>query len=411
MTNRKFFGLLFLSLILISFFSASVSALGVAPARRVLQFEPGKLVSYDINILNSEAEDQILAVYTTGAMADYVSLDRSIIRMDKEDSGASVKVNIKMPEDFDPGTAKTNILITKLPEDAGIKDDLESEVFSGNLDSNIGASIVIAHQLWVEVPYPGKYVKAKLRVQKFDGKPEFVVSLYSVGDEFINNIDARIEILGATFEELAELRTNSISLSSGNEGRISAVWDDADVNAGVYRVRAIVEFDGQTLVLEDNFYFGEIDVEIKGLTVNNFRLGTVAKFNALIESGWNSNLEGVYGEFDVLQKGQVVSNFLTAPIDLGAYREENLVGYWDTEGFDVGEYDILVKVHYGGKVSEKLFDAVVSLDDIKISNGASGKVVGNSDGEGSRINLLIILMLGLLIVNGGLFFYIWRYKK
>lgn len=399
-------------LILIIVLSNSVMGLGVTPARRVIDYVPGQTINYEFTILNTEETDQILAVYTTGALQNSIVLEKNIIRVDKSQGKASVKLTVTLPEGLEPGTQKTNIMVAGLPSDAGINNDLESEVFSGNLNGNIGASIVVAHQLWVEVPYPGKYLKAQIRKQEFDSKPEFVIAAFNLGTERLDDIDARVEILGATFEEIAELKTNSISLESGTEGKLTAVWDEENINPGVYRVRAIVNYDSKTIVLEDNFYVGKSQVEIKSLTANNFRLGTIAKLNLLIESDWNNPINEVYGEFNVLQNGEKIGNFLTAPISLQPYQEETLIGYWDTEGYEIGDYDIQVKVKYEGKTEERIFDAALAIDSIEFGNNGIGRVTGNdSDKSSNSTALLIILMLVLVGLNIALFLYIKRSKK
>ena len=71
--------------------------------------------------------------------------------------------------------------------------------------------------------------------------------------------------------------------------------------------------------------------------------------------------------------------------------------YWNTEGVDVGEYDISVKAQYDDKISEKTFTSVVSIDQIQFKEFSAGKVIGG--GEGSNTTILVLAVLILIILN------------
>ena len=67
-----------------------------------------------------------------------------------------------------------------------------------------------------------------------------------------------------------------------------------DVNPGKYLAIATIRYDDQVLTIEKEFNVGQMLLEIKELKVNNFALGEIAKFEALVENRWSEQLEDIY---------------------------------------------------------------------------------------------------------------------
>ena len=145
MEKRGFlFWILFL-VIVVSFFSNTVSALGVRPAKIELNFQPGFERTFDFTVL-SNSPDTKYELYVKGDLADYVTLDKSEVI-----GSQTFRATLKLPSVIDvPG--KHRILV-------GVRQEYDEEL----VGTGIGTAVAIQAAIDVYVPYPGKYVDVSLK--------------------------------------------------------------------------------------------------------------------------------------------------------------------------------------------------------------------------------------------------------
>jgi hypothetical protein len=269
----------------------------------------------------------------------------------------------------------------------------------------------VVSELWVRVPFPGKYAEAKLYIDanNIGENVNFALSVMNFGKEDIRKAKAVIKILGATYEEIAVIETNEASIASGEQAKLTAGWL-ADVNPGRYHVVAEVTYDEKKVIVEQDFEVGNLLISIKKISVKEFSLGQIAAFDILLESQWNEQISNVYGEMTVLDDaGTQYATVKTAAIDVPAMGEGTLKAYWDTEGISVGRYTLRLLIHYAEKITEKLIDTEVNIDSIRTELGPTAQVVA---GKGiGRDTILTILVLILILINVAWFVYFTRSKK
>ena len=121
--------------------------MGIAPARTTIDFEPGKEVQKEIRIDVDEYPCRIL-LSTEGDLAEYIIPEKSYIIADQKE--VTVKYTIKFPNSLPPGKRLGKILAVQMP----------------NVDSDkkeiIIATTAVIHQVWVNVPFPGKYIESNI---------------------------------------------------------------------------------------------------------------------------------------------------------------------------------------------------------------------------------------------------------
>ncbi len=376
----------------------SVYGLGVAPARKLFNsgnsFETG-----EIRILNNQHKDMQISVYTTGEYKDYIKLDQSTIYVDSSESSKTIAYELTVPDDLPPGRNIFEIVILELPSIIGGANSIttDSKEF-------ISATTAVIAKLLVDIPYPGKYLISNLHVSSANKGDAitFTASLFSKGNQDINHIEGTVIIKGPTNEEITRVKTNTISLSPGDNGKIVANWN-ADLNPGTYFVDMIVNFDGKQIALSEPFIIGDKNLKVKNLIIDKFKLGQIAKVDILAESVWNDEIKDVYAELNILDSdGSIIDTVKTSSQNIPGLGTMILSGYWDTKGMIIGSYDINVKLFYEGKISERLFNAVINADNIQVSDIAriGGQVIGGGIKEKSNtITLLIIAVLVLVIIN------------
>ncbi len=375
-------------IILVVIIMNSVSALGVSPARKLFNYNPG-VSSGSIEISNNQNQDLELIVYATGDNKDLISFNKRIINFGKNDDLEKVGYEINLPEGMDPG--RHDIVV-----------NIESVI--PGLESDITAKNIVLAHVYIDVPYPGKYLDTKFNIDsKNTGEiTVFTISLFSRGSQQIDGISGVVIIKGPTNEEIARVDTNSVILGPEKSGKIVATWD-ANVNPGLYYVEAIINYAGKQIIERNTFLIGEKTLNIKDILVDNFKLGSIAKIDVITESTWNKEIKDIRAELDIIDNnGLTVSSVKTLTQDVAPLGRAILSGYWDTKGLTIGNYDINVKLFYGDKISEKLFQTIINVNSINIADSSliAGQVIGvETNKKSSTLTLLIIAVLVLAAIN------------
>jgi len=401
MNNRLIFVtvvILIVSLMLI----INVNAIGISPGSTTIDFEPNKEYNISFSVLNNEKKDMKVLFNVDGELAQYVALRNILVDFKATEVSKQFSYIVKLPSNLDkPGTHIAKIIVLELPSKVEVE------------GAYIGARVGVISRLEVKVPYPGKYAEAEVRVSEVrPGQPAvFVIKVYNYGTEDIDKAEATIDILGPTNERVATIVSDAKSIKSKDIRELKAEW--VAKNPGLYHAKMTLRYDGKIAKSEQNFYIGEIFIELLDISVKNFRLGGVAKFELTVENKWNDMLKNVFAEIEMRnQKGDVVGKFKSTSADIGALAKEVIIAYWDTENIESGQYDATIALNYGdGKKTESQFKADVSIDSIKFSLiGATAQVVGGGASIFSS-PLVALLVVILIIINVGWFIYFRRRLK
>lgn len=388
---------------------SSVLGLGIAPSRKMLDYEAGSQ-TYTARILNDEHKALKMLVFAKGEYAGMVTIDNNMLNIKADEAEKSFTYTIKMPEKMRPGANKIEIVAMQLPDEFNQQVVVvDGEVIPvGEQKATLISALSLIHQVIINVPYPGLFAEGKLYVSA-GGVGEdttFAISVFNRGNQEIN-ATGYVVVKGPTNEEIARVKTNDAQVKAGEVGKLVAGWK-ADANPGKYLAEAVVTYNGNTIELSQAFEIGELFIEIDGIKVKSFTLGSIAKFDISLLSKWNQPIQNVYGTLQVMDsKNSLLSEIKTDSISLPPRGEGMISGYWDTEGASIGEYDVNVMLNYEGKTSQKMFETVVSADSIEFKGTAlAGQVVSTK--EAGKYNLLIILVVILIFVNIALFIYFRR---
>jgi len=387
-----------------------VSALGVAPSTQIIEYS-NEPIEMEARILNNEHRNFRVALYPQGELANYIAIVTPYINIKETDTEVSFKFLLTPPEGLAPGKRVGGIVIMELPDefvsnDNTIVTDDSSVIFESKKKDNtmITATQAVIAQVNVNVPYPDTFAEGYLYVSPAGsaGTYEFTASVFNRG---VNPFNAKgyVTILDPANNEVGRVDLGSISITEGEQAKISGLWQ-ADVNAGNYKAMAVITYDDKILKIEEDFEVGNLFVEVTNINVKNFRIGTIAKFEIDLLNRWNEPVNNLEGELQILQKGgTIVANFETTTINIPALGQETIYGYWDTENVGIGEYDVNVVLEYEGKTTSKIFETVVGIDDITFNTEfLSGNVI-DSQQKGTPYTILIILVAVLIGFNVFLF--------
>ncbi|MCM2325706.1 MAG: hypothetical protein NDI94_04530, partial [Candidatus Woesearchaeota archaeon] len=366
--------------------------LGIAPAKTTFDFEKNTVHEGVFRVITDDFPKKLF-ISTEGDLADIIILDKTVIITDSQETYIKFKVNV--PENLPPGQRKGSIVIIEAPKES-----------SG--ENIIMATLAIAHQVIIDVPYPGKYVVGKMFISntKVNEPVEFKIALANYGSEKVNLAKANIIIKGPMNEEIASINADEKSIQPGGEETLTAIWQTE--NAGSYTAEATVNYDGNTFDISQNFNVGTLELEIEKIQVNDFKIGQIAKLDIYLRNKWNKDLN-VNGRVEIFKDEKLVSSFNSLPVDIKEKSTAVMEAYWNTEDIEVGQYDISVKANYDGKTSERTISSVVSLDEIQFKDYVSGKAV--NDKESKRTTLLVVSVFVLILLNISLFIYINKRLK
>lgn len=396
-------------LVLLLILIANVAAIGITPGMVTIDFEPGLRRGGEFTIINNEHKKFNALVFVEGDLKDNIILSKNLVEFDETINSLPFTYTINLPSSIEkPGEHFARIVVMEISPP-----ETREEVYG----STLIAVAAVVHQVKVKVPYPGKYAEMELYVEEsmVNEITSFITPVSNLGEEDIKKAKTKIEILGPTNEKITMVETNEGIIKSKERKELTAQWR-ANVNAGFYHAVATLEYDGKFARAEKTFSVGNLLVEVNDITVKDFTLGTVAKFNIDIESKWNGDIKGIYAQMQIYNAaGDLIADFKSASIDLKPLEKAVLNAYWDTEGISIGDYDAKIILHYSDKTTERQLKVSVGMHDIKTEIiGMAGMVTEEEKVEAkAKITnrMIFLLIIALIIINIAWFVYFKRRKK
>ena len=375
--HLKFF--VFVLLVSMLFFTKEVSALGLTPGRTTIDFEPGMQQEYEVTILNNEHKNFNVVFYLEGDLKQFVTLRTSEIHFSEHEASQKIAYTLHLPQSIqDPGTHEVRLIASE------VLPDLENtSVYTVQVKTEI------IHQIHIQVPYPGKYLQSEFFVIEKDDGTHFLVTLLNLGKEDISHAQTTFEIYNPTGEKINE--TQSIPLSIKRRERRESLTSFTVSQPGSYRIKAILQYDSEQKTFEQNVSLGNFQLKLLDLFVNDFKLGSIAQFNVLVENIGNDLVKDAYSALHLhTPEGVSVADVKSATLTLSSGEKQKMFLYWDTKNVQVGVYEGKIALFYGGNYTEKQIKTSVSQNKIDVEvAGVTGNVVGNT-GVKKNANFLLL---------------------
>lgn len=385
----------FIFMIIFLFIAQSVFALGVAPARKSFNFEPGigKSGSFAITNPGGEAVDIVVAVQ--GELKDNVVIAESSFTI-PANGEKDVNYNFNLPDELTPGVHSAEIVILQLP-----KTDELGETY-------IGAALAIITQLDVYVSYPGKYAEGSLTViPTKDYKVDFKLIVENKGSFDLTSVRANLNVFTSLNEQVASLQTDDVSIASRTSKELSVVWDSKKAQLGPYRVVAAGFYDGKTFTVEKEFNLGEEKLSLEDIRIDNFKLGEIARIDMNIKNDWSEPVNGAFAELFIYNEpGELLAQEKSATEDIGSLETSVMSVYWDSKGARIGMYPstLILKHSNGAEAPRKLEMVVISDSEAKFVG--YGFVIDKSSTGSTTVYILISVIIVLILVNISWFIFL-----
>ncbi|MBN1274972.1 hypothetical protein JXA12_01645 [Candidatus Woesearchaeota archaeon] len=377
--------------------TSMASGLGVVPSSHELTFEPGKTTTYKLKVVNNDGDARQVLLYTDGELSSIISLSDSLISFAEDEEERIVTVTVLQPERL------------------AVQGRLQGRIIARDLSltsGQLGASLSVVSRLDLIVPYTGTYAELKLFVGDLQAGKQgnFVAELANLGLEDIASAQVYVNVLDArTDDVVASLVSDDVRVPKGTKKLFTIPWSP-EVPNGVYKAVATAVYDGDSVEDQKVFSIGSRSVRVSSISVDDFSLGGIAKFDILLRNEWSGVIEDVHAEVQVRRGESLFASSTTQTITLQPLQSQAVNAYWDTKNVVTGGYDLVVTLFHGDAVEERVFPITVTQRGI--DTGFTAQVVsGREGGESSAIYLLVALVVVVLVVNAVLFRKLFRRKK
>ena len=326
-----------------------------------------EMIEIDYNVIR--ANDRDLSILVQGDLSEYVQLSDDLLTKGED----SFSIKLKLPETLNsPGKNTIWIKVTETSD----------EELVGTF---IGVSVAIKSAINIYVPYPGQYLEVELTSKDVNiGDPlDFGLNVISRGTEEVD-ITPRIEIYDSQNSKVETLLFNNRIIAGQETLSLRKTLDTHDYNAGNYKAVAIIEYGGLAKS-ESEFKIGALSIEILNYT-NIVPIGGLERFDLLIESGWNNQIDGAYAEVVFLNGSEILDSFKTSTTTLIPWEKKVITGYFDTSNFTQGIYDVNMSLFYFGKDQGKSSNMLGKVEFVQFKNVLIWYFIGG-------VGLLIIISL------------------
>jgi len=381
------------------FVMSGVLGLGISPARTTMDFEPGLEREIVFEVVNPSGEDVSFRLSAEGELARYISFPSPTISLLSSEGTKSFSYTISLPDELSPGLHEGELVVSEVPKE-------------GDVDgSSVQATLAVATQIHVYVPFPGKYATAKVYTYDVDeeGFVRFVIPVISAGEFDLTSVRANVDIYNKLNEKVDSFKMDAISVPSGEKKGLEYDWK-ADFPIGEYLAKVVLIYDEGTLNLEHIFSVGIRELELQEINVNAFSLGEIVKLEMLVENRWSESIDGAHVRTRIKDDdGDVVSSFESSVQDIDALSKKVFVSYWDTAGVNVGDYETDVSIHYGNETVKKSLKFEVSEDNLVIV-GLGYVISAEEVGGDSKLVFVLIVVIVVLVLGNLLWFLLLRKK-
>jgi len=262
------------------------------------------------------------------------------------------------------------------------------------------------------VPYPGIYAEAGLEVIAAEDSKQvdFAIPILNRGKVDIERASANVEVYDSSGKRLTTLWSSEIAIPVSERRAITLKWIGDSIVSGNYRAVVSVLYDSNLISIERTFRIGDPVLEIEKVSVNDFKLGGIAKFEMLVNSKWGDTIERVSSKIDVFaDEGNVIGEFSSPAYDLTPLGKETITSFWDSAGVGVGVYDALLTLRYGEKSLQKNIKLDIRENSLDVI-GASYVISSREEEKKSPVMTVLVVLIVLLTIANAVWFLFLRKK-
>ncbi len=393
--KKRYLVLTLISIVIAILITSEVYALGIAPSKRIISYEHYLSHGYeeyvlDSKIIHDDGKDVAVSITASGELAEYVSITNPKIYLSGDEPETGFTYTLTLPQGLAPGAHLISIQASEY--------DIGSDI---NSQSSVGGLMTVTQQLIIEVPYTGKYLEGYLSAYSVSEDNDRIISALNIigkGTEDVNDVRVVLRVADSYNSTIQTKELGAYSIVKDQSIKIEE--QTIMENAGAYTLEYTIYYDNKILSYEKGLIVGEYDITVISADVENFKLGTVAKFNINIDSAWNAPISDITGVVTIRDmKGRIIDTINTENVTIDA-KNGAITAYWDTTNVRTGQYIVSIMLRAGNQLITQEYVTEVSDDQIKVKNPS---ITDEKSGDIYKIIMVISLVIVVLILVSVIF--------
>lgn len=385
--NGRQLSILVIGMLLFLLCNPEVSALGVSPAGKTLEYLPGSAHDLTFSLFVSEGERAELVLSVEGPLKDNVRISDERVILSGLGGAVTFSAKVLLPAGLDPGTSTTYIVVSE-----------DQSAPGPEKETTVASVSKLLIPIRVLVPNEGKHASATLSQTSTNPSTPIglQVQVLNTGTIAINKAYADIKIFDAATLK-ATISTNEKNIPVQGSEKLSATWK-SDGKKGEYAAEGVLYYDGLTKPLNTAIFVGTWDLLFDAAFEPQGR-GVPSKLTMRMQNDWNSENEAYFEGAITNSAGGKVLEFTSGTIRVESYGSAELDQFIDSAGLPEGEYSAsITAIHSGGKTNAifTIFMTEEGLTSIIPEQDAAGL----KDSEKKTNVLLWVIILVLLVVVG-----------
>ncbi|MFO7710411.1 MAG: hypothetical protein R6V53_01460 [Candidatus Woesearchaeota archaeon] len=376
-------------IILIFLVISPVYGIGLTPASKNLNFEPGRTETLALTIVNNENRAFDAHIHVTGPLAPYINLSTESVSFEDEEK-KKFTYTVNLPDSFErPGIHSSDIIVTE-------------EINDDGKDIELRPNMEVIHTLLCHVPYPDSYAEARITATDSNkGKPvRITIPIFNLGEKPINKVWTEITITNPDGKTVKQIETEPRPLESKKAGEITLEMPVDELDPGKYYIKAKVYYDEKSLTVQTDFEIEQFLLKLLSIMADEYNEGGIARIKMLIQNIGNSRIEDVES-WITISDGSLVDPIKGYKLELGPKESKETSAYWDTSDISLGRYEGQVVLSYGQETKERNISMNLGKDKLEI-NLITGKVISEDEPgkTGPPWHYLVIILLIIIVLLG-----------
>jgi len=336
------------SVILLVLLTATVSALGIRPAKAQIDFEPLLEKRMSLIIVNTEKQAMAVSLEAQGALKDYIFFEKNSLTFTPDEQFKETYYTIKMPSELPPGDNTGEIYITQ---------SLQGEQYGENV---LSANLRLLYKLTVTTPAPKEGVFAQIRFEETSTGIGIVTQVDNYGLTGINEAKSTISIFDGE-AKLKELETNKASIGAQSQGELRTAIGKEELAIGEYRVLSSVNYDNQILEVVKRLLVGvpKLKLKPKELLLSS---NDINEFETEVTNEWNKQIENAFLTLVLRADGKEVGSMKSPTFTVPGSNKQIIKAFLDATNLGPGTYEAILTAHYSDTSSQETFKLKLSED-------------------------------------------------
>ncbi|MBW2980532.1 hypothetical protein KY360_03885 [Candidatus Woesearchaeota archaeon] len=319
-------------------------ALGIRPVKTELDFQQHYEGSF--KVVNNDHKALRVRIYAEGDLKDFISLPQKELEFSSSEEIKTVQFSLELSEkQLPPGRVEGRIIV-------------EEELYSLDRDDGyVAANLKIAHKVHVDVPFPEKYIEAKVEVDEQEEGVGLITSVKNLGTQDLEEVKPEVKVFSGN-EIIESYEHPPEYLDHMEEHSFRDYVEKEKLGKGEFKVLSSISYAEYTLEVIEAFMIGKPIIEI----INYDKYFVEKRINELaveLKSEWNTLIENIHLETFVFKDNKEVFNTKTTSFDLQPYEERKVITHFDTRNLELGEYDINLVLYYGNQSTIEKYKAEV----------------------------------------------------